>query len=36
MLRVLLGISLVFALLFAGRLIVFFLRRRPRGRGEQA
>jgi len=36
MLRVLLGISLIFAVLFAGRLIVFFLRRTPRRRGRQA
>jgi len=35
MLRVLLAISLLFALLFAGRLIVFFFRR-PRRSGERA
>jgi hypothetical protein len=36
MLRILLGIGLVFAVLFAGRLIVFFLRGSPGRRGERA
>jgi len=36
MLRVLLGIGFLFAALFAGRLILFFVRRAPRRGRERA